>query len=174
MRKPSTSTPNSPLITQDNLPLGAHLTTPRRGYLHHGIYAGNGRVIHYGGVITQFGRGRVEDVPLERFARGRAVHVNTPVAPKYSNAVRVERARSRLGERRYRLWSNNCEHFCEWCISGTSRSRQIEAWIRRLADALAALTLPRAASRMRDVLQTIFHPKSASTDSQSTSNQCPA
>lgn len=31
---------------QDDLPLGAHLTTPRRGYVHHGIYAGSGRVIH--------------------------------------------------------------------------------------------------------------------------------
>ncbi|MSQ53294.1 MAG: hypothetical protein EXR28_15585 [Betaproteobacteria bacterium] len=27
----------------------AHLVTPRLGYLHHGIYAGNGRVIDYSG-----------------------------------------------------------------------------------------------------------------------------
>jgi hypothetical protein len=38
----------------------------------------------------------------------------------------VERARSRLGEDRYRFLSNNCEHFCEWCIAGSSRSTQIE------------------------------------------------
>jgi len=28
-------------------PLGAHLTTSRRGYNHHGVYVGRGRVVHY-------------------------------------------------------------------------------------------------------------------------------
>ena len=31
-------------------PLGAHLTTPRRGYNHHGEYVGRGRVVHYAGL----------------------------------------------------------------------------------------------------------------------------
>ena len=26
-------------------------------------------------------------------------------------------ARSRLGERSYRILTNNCEHFCEWCLN---------------------------------------------------------
>jgi hypothetical protein len=38
----------------------------------------------------------------------------------------VERVRSRLGEHRYRLLTNNCEHFCEWALRGESRSVQIE------------------------------------------------
>lgn len=38
----------------------------------------------------------------------------------------IQRARSRLGEHSYQLMSNNCEHFCEWCIQGESRSRQVE------------------------------------------------
>lgn len=29
------------------IPLGAHLVSPRKRYRHHGIYVGNGRVIHY-------------------------------------------------------------------------------------------------------------------------------
>jgi hypothetical protein len=37
----------------------------------------------------------------------------------------VRRARLRLGENDYRLLSNNCEHFCNWCISGISRSPQV-------------------------------------------------
>lgn len=28
-------------------PVGAHLVTPRRGYTHHGNYAGDGSVLHY-------------------------------------------------------------------------------------------------------------------------------
>jgi hypothetical protein len=31
---------------------------------------------------------------------------------------------SRLGERRYRILTNNCEHFCEWCLNGASRSHR--------------------------------------------------
>jgi hypothetical protein len=38
----------------------------------------------------------------------------------------VERARSRLGECRYRLLTNNCEHFCSWALRDESRSKQIE------------------------------------------------
>lgn len=126
----------------DNLPLGAHLVTPRRGYVHHGIYAGNGRVIHYGGSSRMFRRRPVEEVSLDEFARGRGLSVKISVAPKFSGAAIVSRARSRLGEDRYRLLSNNCEHFSEWCISGTSRSTQVMAWEERLRKALAALGLP--------------------------------
>jgi hypothetical protein len=42
----------------------------------------------------------------------------------------VRRARSRLGERRYHLLRNNCEHFCNWCQLGESRSEQVEALMK--------------------------------------------
>jgi len=118
------------------LPLGAHLTTPRRGYVHHGIYAGDGRVIHYAGFKRLFRRGPVEEISLAAFAKGRGFRVQAWAAPRFSGAERVERARSRLGESRYRFWSNNCEHFVEWCISGESRSSQVETWRARFDAAL--------------------------------------
>jgi hypothetical protein len=43
-----------------------------------------------------------------------------------SIGMQWSRARSRLGEARYRALSNNCEHLCEWCIYGEHRSRQVE------------------------------------------------
>lgn len=46
--------------TLHDLPPGAHLTTPRRGYVHHGIYAGDGRVVHYAGFSRILRRGPVE------------------------------------------------------------------------------------------------------------------
>jgi hypothetical protein len=116
----------------DDLPPGAHLTSPRRGYLHHGIYAGNGRVIHYGGFSRMFRSRPVEEVSLDEFALGRGLEVKTWVAPKFTGTDVITRARSRLGEDRYRLLSNNCEHFAEWCIGGTSRSAQVDAWMGRL------------------------------------------
>jgi hypothetical protein len=38
----------------------------------------------------------------------------------------MERARSRLGERAYRVLTNNCEHFCAWALRDESRSAQVE------------------------------------------------
>jgi len=127
----------------DDLPLGAHLTTRRRGYLHHGIYAGAGKVIHYPGFKRLFRRGPVEEVMLDQFTKGRAFAIRPEPEPKFPGAAAVERARSRLGENRYRVWTNNCEHFCEWCVSGESRSAQIEVLTRRIRKALGALHLRR-------------------------------
>ena len=44
----------------------------------------------------------------------------------------IRRARSRVGEDCYRLLTNNCEHFCEWCLRGEHRSYQVEALLARL------------------------------------------
>lgn len=109
-----------------NIPLGAHLVTLRRGYLHHGIHIGGGRVVHYAGLCKLWHRGPVEEVSLERFASGRPVFIKSICNARYQGVDVVERARSRLGENRYRITSNNCEHFCEWCIHGEPRSRQVD------------------------------------------------
>jgi Lecithin retinol acyltransferase len=45
----------------------------------------------------------------------------------------VVRARSRLGEDRYRLTTNNCEHFCHWCLTGEPRSAQVDRLVGWLA-----------------------------------------
>jgi hypothetical protein len=46
----------------------------------------------------------------------------------------VHRARSRLGEDRYHVLRNNCEHFCEWCVRGQHRSYQVEALVGRVGN----------------------------------------
>jgi hypothetical protein len=53
--------------------LGSHLVTPRRDYPHHGIYAGDCKVVHYSGLAQGMRRGPVEEVPLARFARGTVI-----------------------------------------------------------------------------------------------------
>ena len=125
---------------QDELPLGAHLTSPRRGYLHHGVYAGNGRVIHCGGFSRFLSSRPVEEVSLDTFTLGHGLAIKAWVAPKFTGAQVVERARARIGEDRYRLLSNNCEHFAEWCIGGRSRSVQVDAVTRVFTAAVARLT----------------------------------
>jgi Lecithin retinol acyltransferase len=110
-------------------PIGAHLITPRRGYTHHGIYAGHGTVLHYAGLARDFRPGPVEVVSLERFANGQPVHIECRSTSALNEQDIVNRARSRLGESRYRLLTNNCEHFSEWSRFGTSRSPQVERWL---------------------------------------------
>jgi hypothetical protein len=106
-------------------PIGAHLTTPRLGFVHHGLYVGNGRVVQYTGFKSWLRIGPVEEVSLAEFSRGRAVTVKR-TAGRFAGAAAVARARPRVGENFYRLLSNNCEHFVEWCITGVSRSFQVE------------------------------------------------
>lgn len=113
--------------SNDEPALGAHLITRRRGYEHHGIYVGGGNVVHYAGFAKSAHRGPVEEVRLEEFADGHAVAVRPHPFPKYSGAETALRALSRLGEDRYRLLTNNCEHFCAWCLLGESRSEQVHA-----------------------------------------------
>jgi hypothetical protein len=114
-----------------DLPVGTHLTTQRRGYVHHGLYVGDGRVIHYAGFKALWHRGPVEEVSLEEFGGGQgwAVRPSGRLA-RFAGAAAVERARSRLGEDCYRIWSNNCEHFVEWCLHGIARSAQVDRWLQ--------------------------------------------
>lgn len=119
---------------------GAHLTTTRRGYSHHGVYVGSGRVVHYAGLSGGLWQcGPVEEVSLPRFGRGNAIRIVEHVATAFSPEEIVRRARSRLGENAYRLLTNNCEHFCNWCVSGVSHSAQVHQPLRLPLQALAAL-----------------------------------
>src|ERR1700747_1270918 len=44
------------LLAEHEPLLGSHIVTPRRGYLHHGIYVGDGKVVHYAGLAHGFYR----------------------------------------------------------------------------------------------------------------------
>jgi hypothetical protein len=125
----------------ETLAPGAHLTTRRLGYFHHGLYAGQGRVLHYRGMHrwAWHRRGPVEEISLAQFADGRGFKVMADGTPRFDGTAAVERARSRLGENRWHLWSNNCEHFVSWCLSGTAHSAQVEAWRARWQSARGVL-----------------------------------
>ena len=108
---------------------GSRLIVRRRGYFHHGIYVGNVRVIHYSGWFRGT-RGLGEEVTLEEFTEGHPYHLGRMPPDRRAGEDIVRRARSRLGERRYHLLRNNCEHFCNWCQLGERRSEQVEALMK--------------------------------------------
>jgi hypothetical protein len=118
-------------------------------YEHHGIDCGDGTVIHY-----RKGTETVEQTPVEVFRLGQDVihvkHYDTGYLPE---AV-VHRAESRLGEQRYNLLFNNCEHFATWCKTGVSYSSQVKDFVpfiqsidpeglaKPIADALRSWSAP--------------------------------
>ena len=145
-RTASAAVAQRPLDAGAEPPLGAHLITPRHGYSHHGIYVGDGKVVHYAGLAGSLRRGPVEEVSITRFAAGCEVLIEPSADPVYVRHEAVWRARSRLGDNRYRVLTNNCEHFCAWCLYGESRSKQV----------LACFVDPRAALRTALCLFTAF------------------
>ena len=137
-------------LQEADIPLGSHLVTARRGYTHHGIYVGGGEVAHYMGLSSNLRRGPVVKVTLAQFASGHAVSIECEATASYTPIEIVARAQSRLGEDRYSVLSNNCEHFCSWCVHGVARSSQVDrllGWPKRMARALlSALQAPAEAA----------------------------
>jgi hypothetical protein len=116
------------------------MVTPRRGYTHHGIYVGRNRVVQYGGLSHGLRRGPVEEVSLSEFAQGCSMWVRMEESSWFDRNEVVRRARLRLGENRYHVLTNNCEHFCEWCVRGEHRSYQVDELIARYSRARHKLT----------------------------------
>ncbi len=112
------------------LTIGSHLISRRAGYTHHGIYVGDDRVIHYSGLADGLDSGPVEESDIRTFAGKKGFAVKT-YKQSFPQQEIVHRAESRLGEDLYDVFSNNCEHFCLWCIVGDHRSAQVDraTWI---------------------------------------------
>jgi hypothetical protein len=132
VRHAGASVPSVCILDPDHEPpIGAHMVTRRWGYTHHGIYVGRGRVVQYGGLSPGLCRGPVEEVTLSQFALGRSIWIRSSESTSLSRHEVVRRARSRLGENRYHVLRNNCEHFCEWCVCGEHRSYQVDRLMAR-------------------------------------------
>lgn len=123
----------------NEFPPRAHLKTERLGYTHHGLSLGNGQVIHY---LRKTG---VTITSLEEFSLGHAVVTVPHTNARYSPDEAVQRALSRLNEDDYLIFDNNCEHFVNWCITGTSTSPQVETFEKSFGAAAAIA----AADRLR-------------------------
>ena len=52
------------LVAEPEPPMGAHIVAQRRGYIHHGIYVGAAKVVHYAGLSRGLRRGPVEEISL--------------------------------------------------------------------------------------------------------------
>jgi hypothetical protein len=110
--------------------IAAHLVVRKFGYTHHGLYCGLDErnepyIIHYSGLADGLQAGPVEVISLQNFCSGGSVYMQPHSDRKFPREESVQRAKERLGEERYNLHSNNCEHFVNWCISGHHFSDQV-------------------------------------------------
>lgn len=144
------------VVSARGLSVGTHLTTRRHGYVHHGMYIGNVRVIHYAGLSRCLDRGPIEGISIDHFSAGFGFNVVPPPHSQYTGAEIARRVASRLGEQDYRLLTNNCEHLCLWCIVGQGKSDQIDACIRNPARAVRVLLTLLFCTLVRDCLLASF------------------
>lgn len=94
-------------------------------YQHHGIDIGDGHIIHYRKPSEI-----IEKTPFETFSRGNKVYIRQyPRGFSFIPELVLERAFSRLGEQKYNLLFNNCEHFATWCKTGINESKQVQDFI---------------------------------------------
>jgi len=118
---------------------GMALFALRGIYKHFAIYIGvndygQDCVIHYNDNSVN-GKGRVEFSTLEQFANGCSWGIKNYEGVEYTDQVcrdSLERAFACLGEEQYHIILNNCEHIASWCVTGISRSEQVEERIAQL------------------------------------------
>ena len=146
------------LLSKEFLRPGDVIGVSRGAYEHYAIYIGNGRIIHYAGENSDFkGKVSIHEAPFEEFLKsnkdyfvvsfegeypvrlqsstnfisnGFFEYSNNRVKKVYSAEETVQRAYSRIGETKYSLLNNNCEHFAMWCKTRKSESMQVKLMAR--------------------------------------------
>lgn len=136
----------------ENLPkIGDHVFVDRsvfgiKLYEHHGIYVGDDMVVHYNGLargivlekscfeeilsnvvpLDKRNIAKVEMTSLEEFASGDIWQIKEHANAPFSGADIALCAKARVGEQKYNLLINNCEHFCNECVFGEHVSQQVQ------------------------------------------------
>ncbi|WP_449418137.1 lecithin retinol acyltransferase family protein [Phormidium nigroviride] len=100
---------------------GDHIYVDCGVYTHHGIDCGDGTAIHY---IGESLKGVITRTSLAEFTSGKQLFVKEYELSDLSDIILL-RAKSRLGENKYDLLFNNCEHFATWCKTGKHESEQV-------------------------------------------------
>ena len=128
-----------------NTPPGTHIMAdshfdiihgPSIPITHHGIYLGDGKVIHYttnpDNTNMLFDKGKVFVDSIEDFtddiSKIRAVEYPDGLVSRSTEDI-INAALSREGEAKYNVLFNNCEQFANKSITGKAVSNQVERWV---------------------------------------------
>lgn len=113
---------------------GAHIRVEIGKLYHHGIYIGNDEVVQFGLPMDVYRDPKTVKViksPISDFLGGGFLEVRRydrkELKQKNSDEEIVRIALSKLGEGDYNILTNNCEHFCNFCIFGKKISTQVDS-----------------------------------------------
>jgi len=128
-------TPSTWVRNLRDLQEGDHIKWKRpKGYDHHAIVEyvdyihGRVHVIEYG---TDDDRFELRNAEIHRSDHGVSGMYKYLYDWCYDAYTVLKRARSRIGETKYNLLSNNCEHFATWCKTGVKYCSQIRPFVAR-------------------------------------------
>lgn len=136
----------------DRFEPGDHLRVRRPwGYMHHGVYIGNDRVVQFGGRIVDKPRATMGFASLSEFEKSGVAEVvihgrprrflpTLPDAlPREEIVERAEWLVHNYLPKRYHAIGNNCEHMANWCTTGWyTESHQVRKGFGLLAALSAA------------------------------------
>ncbi len=113
---------------------GDHIRVKHMSFYHHGLYEGDGMVIHFAGPTTEQlvdpAQVTVRRDTLEHFSSGRNIEVRKYTLKekltRRAPGKAIQAARDALGEKGYDIIYNNCEHFVNRCVFGKAFSTQID------------------------------------------------
>ncbi|MGD0981095.1 MAG: lecithin retinol acyltransferase family protein [Solirubrobacteraceae bacterium] len=107
---------------------GDVLFVSRRGLIYHyGIDVGDGTVMHLRKSVG------VVWTTAEEFAHRDEIRINRNCVRRFHPDEVVARAASMVGSHDYDVFTNNCEHFANWCVSGERSSLQVDAAVSTTA-----------------------------------------
>lgn len=113
---------------------GSHIRVNRGLYFHHGVYIGDGQVIHFTGreedSVLDWSKPEVIETDLNYFLKDGVLEVKEYNDEELKDLYPVDHiivyAKACLGDKGYNLAFNNCEHFANTCTLGRFRSKQVE------------------------------------------------
>ena len=128
-------------LIEKDLNQGDHIYVRRKRllYSHHGIYAGEGIVIHFKGAVKEKKDPVVRKTEIEKFLNGGKLK-RRDYKKRLPHAETLRIAKEHLSKRGYSLAFNNCEHFATYCAIGKKRSKQIHTVVGGIIGVTFAVT----------------------------------
>ena len=111
-------------LSKEDLSLGDHIYVKRLLYSHHGIYAGDGKVIHYTGEEKEKKDPSVRETDIDGFLKGGKLKKRN-YKRRLPSSETLSLANEHLSDKNYSLTLNNCEHFATYCATGKKKSNQV-------------------------------------------------
>jgi len=132
---------------------GNHIRVKRQLYYHHGIYVSDNEVIHFSGrnsdSILDWENCEIIVTTLREFLNGGRLEVRRYLKCEKckinDEEYIVKKAKSYIGKKGYNLFTNNCEHFANYCTMDKKISEQVDKFVSlHLPKTLALSFMPRA------------------------------